>query len=154
MSRREPRNPDQVNLSTYVLEFGKKHRGERIQRVPASYLLWMVNASAGPWEIAQLELDRRGTTVPTIECSGHAIDTASLRIRRTWHQHREKAEGLHAWLCRTATAAMQSGERIGEGEYIHLGVKWVIAETGRWPMLKTVIPVTPAPESGPPTTTP
>jgi hypothetical protein len=131
----------ETDLSTYVLEFGKKHAGERIQRVPASYLMWMVGASAGPWQIAQLELDRRSIKLPTVEVSHHAIDSASLRIRRTWHETREKEEGLYTWLARMTEEAIEKGERGDEGEIVYLGVKWVITEAGRWPTLKTVIPM-------------
>jgi hypothetical protein len=129
-----------VDLTTYVLEFGKKHRGERIARVRAGYLLWMVQERAGPWEVAQLELDRRGISLPQIDLSSHAVDTASLRIRKTWHENREKAEGLHSWLCRAAIEAIEKGEKLEAGVYLHLEVKWVVAMDGEWPTLKTVIP--------------
>ena len=136
-----PPAPPDVHLSTYVLNFGQKHRGERIQRVPVSYLLWMVNAQAGPYRVAQMELDRRGTVVPEIEVSGHAIDAASLRIRKTWHENRAKAEGLHSWLCRAALDARRQGESLGEDAYSWLDIKWVIADGDQWPTLRTVIPL-------------
>ena len=50
----------ETDLSTYVLRFGKKHAGEKITRVPASYLRWMLNERAGPWQMAEQELQRRG----------------------------------------------------------------------------------------------
>lgn len=140
-----------VDLSTYVLDFGKKHKGERIQRVPVSYLLWMVNAEAGPYAVAQMELDRRGTVIPEIEISNHAVDAASLRIRKTWHQDRNKTEGLHAWLARAAVAAFGEGESLGDSAYGYLGVKWIIETKKHWPILKTVIPMTRSKSDGPPT---
>lgn len=144
-----------VDLQTYVLEFGKKHRGERIQRVPASYLLWMVNKEAGPFEVAQAELDRRGISLPEIDISGHAVDSASLRIRRTWHENRNPTEGLHSWLARAAKEALDHGLALGDDAYSHLGVKWVIETGSAFPFLKTVIPLkktpTPPEPDGPPT---
>lgn len=132
--------PDSTNLSTYVLEFGKKHRGERIQRVPYSYLSWMVREHMGPYEVARQEIARRGITLPDVELSGHAIDSASLRIRKTWHEDREKSEGLHSWLMRATKAAIAQGEEIEPGAFVYLQVKWVVTVGGEWPSLKTVYP--------------
>jgi len=88
--------------------------------------------------MAQAELDRRGTVTPDIEISGHAIDSASLRIRKTWHESRGDDEGLHAWLVRMASEALVSGEQ--RGDKIALGgVLWVFERDGEWPLLKTVM---------------
>lgn len=148
---------DQVDLHAYVLRWGKKHAGERIVHVRAGYLIWMVSNKAGPWEIAQQELDRRRIVIPEIEISGHAIDSASLRIRRVWHEHREKAEGLHGWLCRMAVEARVEGVKQIEGDvWSYLGVKWVYGLDGRFPVLKTVIPESSSRKrrEGPPTPSP
>jgi len=131
---------DGVDLSTYILQFGIRWRGTRIQEVDQSYLSWMVNAKAGPWEIAEAELERRGWHVPEVDLSGHAIDSASLRIRRQWHADRNQAEGLHSWLCRVVPEALEHGESPKPGVYIWKGVNFVIATSGRWPILKTVTP--------------
>lgn len=134
----------EAELQTYVLNWGKAHRGERIQRVPFSYLSWMVNERRGPWQIAQAEIERRGVSVPDVEVSHHAIDTASLRIRRTWHEHRQKTEGLHAWLMRATKEALEHGELIEDEGHTksiaYLGVKWVVKIGASWPVLKTVSP--------------
>lgn len=130
----------EIDLTVYVLHFGKRHRGERIARVPASYLRWMVNSESGPYQVAKLELERRGSKIPTAEISGHAIDTASLRIRRQWHQNREKAEGLYSWLMRMCEEAPQSGRDLGDGAWEYKGVKWIIEQGAEWPLLKTVMP--------------
>ena len=124
-----------------TIEFGK-HKGLLYTRVPVSYLFWMVQAGHQHADIAQAEIERRGSVVPTVEISGHAIDSASLRIRKTWHTNAEKGEGLHAWLCRATVEALASGgvvESNGDRVVHHLGVKFVIA-SGRWPVLKTVMP--------------
>lgn len=149
----DERPPD---LSTYVLQFGKKYRGERIQRVPFSYLSWMVRERQGPWKVAQKEIDRRGIKVPDVEISNHAIDVASLRIRKTWQQNREKVEGLHAWLMRATKEAIAQGEEIEPGIFVYLEVRWVCATSGQWPALKSVAPYrkkvsTPGGRNGPPT---
>lgn len=148
------------DLSTATLEWGKAHRGERIQRIPASYLLWMVRERAGPWQLAQRELDRRGIRPVDVEISGHAIDTASLRIRRIWHQNRRKGEGLHSWLQRTLGEGLElarerggpRGIQLDDGAIRYLGIRWVVDLEGAWPLLKTVMPdSTPGEPAGPPT---
>lgn len=63
------------------ITFGK-HKGELFTRLPVSYLKWMVNEKAQEWEIAKAEFERRGDTMPLVELSGHAIDNASLRVRK------------------------------------------------------------------------
>lgn len=130
-------------INTHGLEvtFGK-HRGELWTRVPVSYLRWIVNTFTQDREardIAQAELDRRGTVVPDIEISGHAIDTASLRVRKIWHENRGQDEGLHAWLCRMAMEAYEQGERLPSGKIKHAGIKWVFEEGNYYPTLKTVM---------------
>ncbi len=82
-------------------------------------------------------MKRRGSTLPTIEVSGHAIDSASLRCRRTWHETAKNAEeGLHAWLLRMAAEAWAAGEGAEVIEYA--GIRWVFAPGEEWPVLKTV----------------
>jgi uncharacterized protein (DUF3820 family)/mRNA-degrading endonuclease HigB of HigAB toxin-antitoxin module len=138
-----------INTHNLVIDFGK-YRGSLWTHVPVSYLKWLanqvsINGSKGP-EIARCELKRRGTMTPTIEVSGHAIDSASLRLRRLWHETAENAEeGLHAWLCRMAKEAFDAPEnRPGpmhtEFTVIHLDVKWVFAVGELYPTLLSVMP--------------
>lgn len=115
-----------------------KHKGERVTRLPVSYLKWMVRERHSMADIAAAELARRNTTTPDIEISGHAIDSASLRIRKIWHENRGENEGLHAWLCRVGAEALEHGER-REDKLVHAGVKWVFEQDGEWPLLKTVM---------------
>jgi len=137
-----------IDTKDLILEFGKKHRGERVQRVPVSYLLWMVDQldESNPWfAIAQTELNRRGTTIPTIEISGHAIDRASLNpaTRAIWHETSNKDEGLHSWLTRMGQEAQIKGlvEKTGD-EMIcyYLDIKWVFTVGNCYPSLKTLMP--------------
>lgn len=126
-----------INTHGYVMEFGR-HSGELITRVPVSYLKWMINAEHRLAPYAQAELDRRGTTTPTFDISGHAIDQASLRIRKIWHESKNEGEGIHSWLCRVGKEALEHGEK--HGDRIHYkGVKWVFETDGLWPVLKTVM---------------
>ena len=114
-----------------------KHEGERITRVPMSYLRWMVRAGHPQAEYAQAELDRRGAAMPDIEISAHAIDRLSLRCRDVWHQTRKGDEGLYTWAARMALAAWQQGKT--DGRYAHAGITWVI-EGGSHPILTTAFP--------------
>ena len=127
-----------IDTHGYKMRNGK-HRGELITRVPVSYLRWMVRESHGEAAYASAELDRRGTTVPTIEISGHAIDTASLRCRKIWHAtRRDDGEGLHAWLCRIAPLALEHGEPHGD-KIAYEGMLFAFATDGGWPLLKTIM---------------
>jgi hypothetical protein len=123
-----------------VCDFGK-HRGELYTRIPVSYLKWMVNIEHSRSEIAEAELNRRGTVTPDMDISGHAIDKASLRCRKIWHEDRNDEEGLHAWLVRICKEAIEiHGELIKtQGACIHKGMKLAFEFEGRWPVLKTVI---------------
>jgi uncharacterized protein (DUF3820 family) len=125
------------NTHDWIMPFGK-HKGERITRVPVSYLKFMVRERTPHADYAQAELDRRGTVTPDIEITGHAIDSASLRIRKTWHESRGQDEGLHAWLVRMASKALVKGEQRGE-KIAFGGVLWVFEKDGEWPILKTVM---------------
>lgn len=121
-----------INTHGLTMDRGK-HAGKRYTRIPVSYLRWMVQVGHTHADIAKAEMDRRGTVIPEIEVSGHAIDSASLRCRKIWHDTSNKDEGLHAWLCRVALEAW-SGKEIS----YHLGMKFVF-ESGEWPVLKTVM---------------
>ncbi len=121
-----------------TISFGR-HKGERWTRLPVSYLKWLVNEGARDADRAQAELDRRGTTTPDLDLSGHAIDRASLRCRKIWHETRGENEGLHSWLCRMAAEARKDGTREGDDRWRYRGMILVFEESGVWPVLKTVM---------------
>lgn len=125
-----------------TLGFGK-HKDLPWTRVPVGYLKWMLTEAtmrADRRQKAAAELARRGTATPDLDVSGHAIDRASLKCRKTWHETRSENEGLHSWLCRVAREALDKGERDDQGRYLHLGMKFAFEEEGSWPVLKTVMP--------------
>ena len=128
-----------IDTHNLVCDFGK-HRGERYTRIPVSYLKWLANTPGHQAQaIAKAELERRGTTTPDLDVSGHAIDRASLSCRHLWHQTRGDEEGIHAWLCRMAAAALAEGtER--DGKIAHAGLLFAFERDGVWPVLKTVMP--------------
>lgn len=118
-----------------------RHKGERITRVPVSYLKWMVNVRHSEAAMAAAELERRDTVTPDLEVSGHAIDRASLLCRRIWHETSDEGEGLHAWLVRLAREALDHGEVHTEpGRYEYEGLSFRFQMDGVWPVLKTVLP--------------
>ena len=126
-----------------------RHAGERITGVPVSYLRWMLNAGHDMADKASEELERRGTVVPDMEISPHAINRASLLCWRTWHRTRPEGEGLHAWLLRVTREAIDRDERRGEDGsklYHPAGLKLVVNPGEAWPVLVTVMPA--RPESG------
>ena len=131
-----------LNTHGIVMEFGK-HAGQLLTRVPVSYLFWMVNQNEMEqrWrELAKAELDRRGSSLPKVEISGHAIDSASLRVRKIWHQTAlDSNEGLHSWLQRITVEAIERGERRND-KIIYLGMKLAIMEGEEFPVLKTIMP--------------
>ena len=134
-----------INTHNLVCDFGR-HRGTLWTRVPVSYLFWMVNSVHTMADIAQAELDRRGAVQPTVGVTGHAIDRASQRLVRLWQDSRDatKDEGLHAWLTRLATEALDANQGARSDTDTrtlrHRGVLWVFEWGGRWPVLKTLMP--------------
>lgn len=90
-------------------------------------------------DYAKAEFDRRGDTMPKVELSGHAIDNASLRVRKIWHETRGKDEGLYSWLQRVTLEAIDKGEVLESGKIKYLGMKFVIAEGAEFPVLKTIM---------------
>lgn len=129
----------EIDTHGLVCEFGKRHRGKPWTRVPADFLLWMVNTGAGPVEIAHAELKRRGTVVPEMDISGHAIDRASQQLIGKWMAMRKPNEGIYSWLLRVATDARKNS-RIKGDKYLYSGMKFVFHEGIDWPVLKTVMP--------------
>lgn len=121
------------------LSFGK-HKGKLMTRVPVSYIRWMVNQDNIPMkEYAQAEFKRRGNTMPLVELSGHAIDNASLRVRKIWHETRDVDEGLWSWLQRMTLEAIKEGEEVRGGKIKYKGMKFVIEQGEEFPILKTIM---------------
>lgn len=132
-----------------------RHAGELITRVPVSYLRWMVNAGHTNAAEARAELGRRGTVLPTIEISNHAIDTASLQVLRRWeHRRSSRREGFYSWLHRLANEALEhaaaahtptpNGCRLEHPD----GVVFVFTFGEVFPVVKTVLPARRPPTDG------
>jgi hypothetical protein len=128
-----------VNPHGAVINYGK-HKGDLFTRLPRSYLVWMINERAPQWEIAKAEFERRGDTMPKIELSGHAIDNASLRVRKIWHETKaSQEEGLWSWLQRVSLEALEKGEKLPSGKTKYMGMKFVFEEGEEFPVLKTIM---------------
>ena len=128
----------QLRTHNIVVDFGK-HQGTLLTRVPVSYLKWMANeVKKGQWkELAKAELERRGSTLPEIELSRHAIDRASLRVREIWQETTLPDEGLASWLERMCLEALQTTPIKPDTYAIH-GMNLVIEQGDEFPTLKTV----------------
>lgn len=128
-------------MNAWTIPTGR-HAGESIERIPVSYLKWMVNVRHTFATYAEAELKRRGTVTPDLEVSGHAIDRASILLRKRWHETKseDEEEGLHAWLVRMAREAICAGEERGEGRYEYAGMSFRFEMDTVWPVLKTVLP--------------
>lgn len=132
-----------------IMPFGK-HKDMLLTRVPRSYLMWLANEAKmeTKWkDLANAELSRRGTIMPSLEISGHAIDRASLRCRKIWHETKrvngDEEEGIYSWLMRVAgearlTPAIKREE--GTTAYRHIGMQFIFTEGEEFPVLKTVMP--------------
>jgi len=131
--------PDQPNTHGVTVTFGK-HKGELMTRVPVSYLRFMINNNTPQSDLARAEFERRGDTMPKIELSGHAIDNASLRVRRTWHETKNEGEGIYSWLQRITLEAIEKGEFLESGKIKYLGMKFVVEKGDEFPVLKTIMP--------------
>lgn len=134
---------DELNTHNLKCDFGR-HKGTLWTRVPVSYLLWMVNVNHSRVEVAKSELKRRGTVLPELDVSGHAIDMASLRLWDLFRDMRTEGEGLHGWLVSISRLARLRGKLKEDDNddaksYNYMGVKFVFEESGAWPILKTVM---------------
>jgi hypothetical protein len=128
-----------MNTHNLVCDFGK-HKGELYTRIPVSYLLWMVNADHSRKEIAEAELERRGTTLPDIDISGHAIDRMTQKCYRQMKEEKAYEEGLHSWMVKTAREALEKGKKVNDTKFIYKSIQWVYELSGCWPVLRTVMP--------------
>jgi hypothetical protein len=128
---------EEINTHNLTVNFGR-HKGKRYTRIPVNYLLWMVNSRHSKAEIARAELKRRGTVLPMMDISGHAIDRASQYGLEIWKSTAQKNEGLHAWLHRMALEAMKRNPEPKDGKYPYKGMVFIIQADGVWPVLKTV----------------
>ena len=130
-----------IDTHGMLIDFGK-HKGEPYTRAPISYLRWMVDSGHSRAEVAQAELERRGIPLVNapIEISGHAIDSASLRLWKIYRDTRKSArEGLHAWLVRTCVDAMAAGDPNLDGAVNYNGMKLVLHKGDLHYTLKTVM---------------
>lgn len=129
-----------MNTHGLIINFGK-HNGELFTRLPVSYLKWMINNNTQQSDISKAEFERRGDTMPEVELSGHAIDNASLRVRKIWHEDRNDDEGLYTWLQRTTLEAIRGGEKLESGKIKYKKMKFVIEHGEEFPVLKTIMRV-------------
>lgn len=130
---------EQINTHFLRLDFGR-HIGELWTRVPVSYLLWLVSVKHPRADVAQAELERRGSLRPNLDVTGHAIDRASLTLRALWLAEARRGEGIHAWLTRRAEEALELKGVNGRLVIVHRGIRFVFGRDGSWPVLKTVMP--------------
>lgn len=128
----------EINTHNLICDFGR-HKGEPYTRLPINYLHWMVNGNHSRADIAKAELDRRGTPMPEIDLSGHAIDRASLVCRKTWHETKGADEGIYSWLARVCKEALELKQIDNKGRYTWGKLRLAIDIEGKWPVLKTVI---------------
>lgn len=129
---------DPIDTANFIVPVGK-HAGELITRVPVSYLRYVVREGLTLAPIAEAEIVRRGTILPDLDITLHAVDRASVKLRRLWLATQlTKDEGIATWLARMAAEALTMGVRIGDGPIMYLGCKFAFDLEGRWPLLKTV----------------
>ena len=134
---------DPSELHVHHMGFGK-HRDVLITRVPVGYLQWMVNISHPQQEWAAAELTRRGSRVPELSVSGHALDRASQHFLKLWKEETRAEIGLHSWLSTRAKLAWDEGELIEQdedtSEVTHGGIRFLFTTGTVEPVVKTVTP--------------
>ncbi len=130
---------ESLNTHGVVLSFGK-HKGKLLTRVPLQYIKWMMNSDVPQRALAKAEFKRRGDTMPIVELSGHAVDNASLRVRKIWHETAiNKDEGLYSWLQRMTLQALEQGVQLESGKIKYLGMKFVIEQGEEFPVLVSIM---------------
>ena len=134
-----------LNTERLTVDFGT-HKGTLYTRVPISYLRWMINRGHSRGPIARAELKRRGIPIKPadLELTGHAIDRASQLFLDDWQAERDGDEGLHSWLLRRASDAVElSADRHpqddGSIRVNHRGIRFVIKHGDEWPVIVTVM---------------
>lgn len=134
----------EINTHHLRIDFGK-HDGELWTRVPRGYLEWITNEPDMAPErkaIAEAELKRRGTGVPRIQLTAHAIDRASRRYLKKFIAYMDDGgeDGFHTWLMRQAYEAYQTVADDPEGDRSrHNGMQFVFRRGDRFPVVKTVM---------------
>lgn len=122
------------------IDYGK-HNGELFTRLPVSYLRYIINQGAPMADVAKAEFERRGDTMPKVELSGHAIDSASIRVSRIWRDTMNEGEGIYSWLQRMTLEAIEHGEPRKSGRIRYNGMEFAIAQGEEFPTLKTIVKV-------------
>ena len=126
-----------INTHNLRIDFGK-YKGELWTRLPVSYLKWLVNQRAPNMDIAEAELERRGTTnIKDMGISAHAIDRVSQYCLDIWRKKCHNNEGLYSWLNRVANEAYPQRSREWKADY--MGMIFVFEEGYLYPTLKTII---------------
>ncbi len=130
-----------IDTHNLLIDFGK-HKGQPYTRAPISYLRWMVNSGHSRAEVAIAELNRRGMPLvdAPIEISGHAIDSASLRLWKNYRDTRKSPrEGLHAWLMRMCVEAISENDIGEDNDVYYQDIKLVLFKGDLHYTLKTVM---------------
>lgn len=101
-----------------IVGFGS-HEGKPLRCVPVGYLLWAIGQDVRSFEkledgtrvrfsqLAQAEIERRGSLVSDYHITGDAIDFLSRLHLDVWKGTREPDEGLHAWATRMLKLAVE-----------------------------------------------
>jgi len=130
-----------IDTHNLRIDFGR-HRGQPYTRAPIAYLRWMIDCGHSRADVAKAELQRRGIALvdEPIVISGHAVDSASLRVWRLYRSTRlDKKEGLNSWLIRVCTEAMAQDD-VDDDDAIHYqGMKLVLVKGELIWTLKTVM---------------
>ena len=133
-----------MNTHDLIIDFGK-HKGERWTRIPIDYLNWIINTTEDSEnktrKIAESEVNRRGSFIPTLDISPHAINKASLRCMDIWERTRKENEGLHAWLHRMAEEALLLAPGLKAERIIYNNMRLVFNYGSCYPALKTIMKV-------------
>jgi len=130
-------NNNHYKYECYKITSGR-YKGIMITRVPPSHLIHMININHPDAAQARKELERRGTIIPDIDVSGHAIDRASLRCMEIYKKSKKKDEGFYAWLIRMSQSALKNGTKDG-GKILYKGMKFFFSTDTQWPVLKSVM---------------
>lgn len=132
----------EIDTHNLICNFGRRFKGKLWTRIDADYLRWIVNEKdidPSVKDIASAELKRRGTKIPTVQLSPHAIDRFSERYLSVFINYRSGGgeHGLYTWLSMAAAEAHKHVDREGKGK--HMGMTFVFKDGAQWPIVKTVM---------------
>lgn len=118
---------------------GGKYKGRSIKRVPVRYLFNNIQHNSIYSTVSREELQRRGSHLPDIDVTSHAIDRVSLLCLDLWQKTKKNNEGIYSWVLRMARNAIDKGSYKNNRIIAYKSLIFAFDMSLTVPLLKTVM---------------